>query len=79
MSKVDDFPVYIERGRQGDNPLRLEIKEAFTDSRALEKIKTQENLMKFLGSPQSKTMQEEVKELFQDFLYWQDRRRIEEN
>lgn len=39
MSKVDDFPVYIERGRQGDNPLRLEIKEAFTDSRALEKLK----------------------------------------
>lgn len=79
MSKADDFPVFIERARQGDNPLRLEIKEAFTDSRALEKIKTQENLMKFLGSPQSKTMQDEVKELFQDFLYWQDRRRIEEN
>lgn len=79
MSKVFDFPVYIERAQNGDNPLRIEIKEAFTDSRALEKIKTQENLMKFLGSPQSKTMQEEVKELFQDFLYWQDRRRIEEN
>jgi hypothetical protein len=79
MSKADDFPVYIERGRQGDNPLRLEIQEAFTDSRALEKIKTQESLMKFLGSPQSKTMKEEVKNLFQDFLYWQDRRRIEEN
>lgn len=79
MSNFFDFPVYIERGQNGDNPLRLEIKEAFTDSRALEKIKTQENLMKFLGSPQSKTMQEEVKVLFQDFLYWQDRRIIEEN
>lgn len=79
MSKTDDFPVFIERARQGDNPLRLEIQEAFTDSRALEKIKTQENLMKFFGFPQSKTMKNDVKELFQDFLYWQDCRRIEEN
>lgn len=80
MSRYESFSYFIDRAPRGKNRegkmLRDEIALNYHDHHSLETIKTEKDLMSFVGNPKSKSRQKAVKDTWHDFLYWGDCQRI---
>lgn len=77
MSKAD-FADFILSCPKSDETFRGTLADHITDGRILSPIRSESDLLRFMCSPTSKKVKDELSEVWDEYLYFLDCKKIQE-